>query len=55
MKMSAGVFVKRARSFAGVSPVRIATGRSDALGRASDPGDRRAEVAFDVDGERFER
>ena len=60
MKMSAGVFAKRARSFAGVSPVRIATlgsrsGVPRRSARVTDADQRAAQVALDVDRERLQR
>ena len=59
--MSGGRRISRCRSRAGVSPLRIATvgrvreRRAEPLGRVLDPGERRAEVLLDVDGERPQR
>ena len=60
IRMSAGSRWKRARSLAGVSPVRIAIGRHvmrDAPrgGHVRDAGERRAQVALDVHRQRLER
>jgi hypothetical protein len=57
--MSAGSRLKRARSMAGVSPVRTIGRRMVASPRAGgavgDAGDRRAQVALDVDRQCLER
>ena len=60
IRMSAGSRWNRARSRAGVSPVRTATagttnGSPRAARQVGDAGDGRAEVALDVDGERLQR
>ena len=60
MKTSGGTLLKRRRSSAGVSPERMptamsGTGRSRRWRGLADAGERRAQVALDVDGERLER
>ena len=60
MKTSGGTLLKRRRSSAGVSPERMptamsGTGRSSRCDGLPDAGQRRAQVALDVDGERLER
>ena len=60
IRMSGGVRAIRARSRAGVSPERIASGRdpmrdAEPRRRGRDAGDRRAQVALDVDGEGLQR
>ena len=60
MRMSGGVRPNRRRSSAGVSPERIADGdvglgQAEPRGGVPDAGQRRAQVALDVDGERLQR
>ena len=60
IRMSGGRRAKARRSSAGVSPERmrdgdVRRGQPEPGGGLADAGERRAQVAFDVDGERLER